>query len=98
MATALCSSLYMRKRLPQPKARIETFAPVRPSVRDGRAADFAPASSFNSSRLVPAAVPISINSLREISLLMAHSSRRFAWNLTTAACDSEKDCLEIHDY
>src|SRR6266436_2589043 len=30
-----CSSLYMRKRLPQPMARMETDAPVRPSVRWG---------------------------------------------------------------
>src|SRR6266566_4330757 len=32
---AFSSSSYMRKRLPQPKARIETFALVRPSVRLG---------------------------------------------------------------
>ena len=36
IAVALPSSLYLRKRLPQPNARIETFTPVRPRVREGR--------------------------------------------------------------
>src|SRR6476660_469952 len=36
-AVALYSSSYMRKRLPQPKASMETFAFVRPSMREGRA-------------------------------------------------------------
>src|ERR1700688_2200312 len=75
MAVALSSSLYMRKRLPQPKARIETFAPVRPRVREGIASALgrAAATSFRSKRLVPAAVPnprFSRNCRREISLLM----------------------------
>src|SRR5512143_2382310 len=30
-----CSSGYMRKRLPQPMARMDTLAPVRPRVRCG---------------------------------------------------------------
>src|SRR5947208_2832883 len=76
IAVAASSSLYIRKRLPHPNARIETFAPVRPKVRDGSApfAESAPAISFSSKRLVPAAAPrptFSRNSRREISLLMA---------------------------
>src|SRR6516162_2839157 len=35
-ASAFSSSSYIRKRLPHPKARMETLAPVRPSVRWGR--------------------------------------------------------------
>src|SRR5262249_55258447 len=35
-ASAFSSSSYIRKRLPQPKARMETLAPVRPRVRWGR--------------------------------------------------------------
>src|SRR2546430_9541334 len=58
IAKALSSSLYMRKRLPQPKARIETFAPVRPRVREGigSVVGRALAASLSSKRLVPAAV------------------------------------------
>src|ERR1700675_1689325 len=75
MAVALSSSLYMRKRLPQPKARIETFAPVRPKVRKGIGSvpGRGLAMSFSNKRLVLAAAPnptFSKNCLREISLLM----------------------------
>src|SRR5207302_1743334 len=76
-------SLYIRKRLPQPNARIETFAPVRPKVRVGRAlfSDCALPISFSSKRLVPAAAPsptFSRNSRREISLLMMGLLSRYA--------------------
>src|SRR5246127_4644928 len=75
MDVALSSSLYMRKRLPQPKARIETFAPVRPRGREGIGSvpGLALAMSFSNKRLVPAAAPnptFSRNCRREISLLM----------------------------
>src|SRR5215470_12046841 len=78
-ATALSSSLYIRNRLPQPKARIETFAPVLPNVREGSVAlaVSARACSFASSKLALAAAPtprFSRNSLREMSLLIAPPS------------------------
>src|SRR5688572_28133183 len=34
-SSAFSSSLYIRKRLPEPNTRIDTFAPVLPSVRVG---------------------------------------------------------------
>src|SRR6185437_5363899 len=75
IALALSSSLYMRNRLPQPKARIETFAPVRPKVRLGiaSAVGVATAPSVRSNSVVPAAAPtpiLSRNWRREISLAM----------------------------
>src|SRR5215469_13296263 len=55
---AFSSSSYMRKRLPQPKARIETFALVRPSVRLGSEAivGWATTTSGKSERPTPAVV------------------------------------------
>src|SRR6185436_975368 len=78
-ARALSSSWYIRKRLPHPNARIETVAPVRPSVREGSGpapAGRAAATSLSSDKLAPAAVPKptrSRNFLRERSLLMVVS-------------------------
>src|SRR5512144_1056956 len=69
----------MRKRLPQPKAKIDTLAPVRPSVRVGKAAagGSACATSFSNQAPAPVAAPnptFSRNFLRERSLLMGSSS------------------------
>src|SRR5215469_10194635 len=71
---AFSSFPYMRKRLPQPKARIETFALVRPSVRVGSEtiAGWASATSGKSERPTPAVVrpTRSRNFLRDKSFLM----------------------------
>src|SRR2546421_12429936 len=57
-ARAFSSSSYMRKRLPQPKARIETFALVRPRVRVGSddAAGGCATARAGSERVRPAGV------------------------------------------
>src|SRR6266705_5535170 len=74
---AFSSSSYMRKRLPQPKARIETFAFVRPSVRFGSEAivGWASTTSGKSERPTPAVVrpTRSRNFLRDKSFLMGTS-------------------------
>src|SRR5256885_12800418 len=67
----------MRKRLPQPNARMETFALVRPSVRVGSGEDTGGAAAERSGRrdrVRPAVVtPIrSRNFLRERSSVMGH--------------------------
>src|SRR6266550_5314492 len=76
-AMAFSSSSYMRKRLPQPKARIETFAFVRPSVRFGSEAivGWASTPSGKSERPTPAVVrpTRSRNFLRDKSFLMSTS-------------------------
>src|SRR5947208_16169976 len=77
---AFSSSSYMRKRLPQPKARIETFAFVRPSVRFGSEAivGWASTTSGKSERPTPAVVrpTRSRNFLRDKSFLMGTSPAR----------------------
>src|SRR5439155_4115433 len=77
---AFSSSSYMRKRLPQPKARIETFAFVRPSVRLGSEAIVGWASTIagKSERPTPAVVrpTRSRNFLRDKSFLMGTSPAR----------------------
>src|SRR6266699_1375678 len=77
---AFSSSSYMRKRLPQPKARIETFAFVRPSVRFGSEAivGWASTTSGKSERPTPAVVrpTRSRNFLRDKSFLMSTSPAR----------------------
>src|SRR4029077_9885697 len=81
--SAFSSSSYIRKRLPHPNARMETFAPVRPRVRVGSGvvpAGWASAKSLRSERLTPAAVPNptrSRNFLRERSFCMLDSSMIF---------------------
>src|SRR5271157_3522520 len=73
-ASALSSSLYIKKRLPQPKARMETLAPVRPSMRCGNPPSVAKAKFLSQGRLTLAAPPparLPRNLRREKSLLMA---------------------------
>src|SRR3954470_7255236 len=87
IAAALSSFLYIRKRLPQPKARIETFAPVRPNVRDGSIAlaPSARACSFVNSSPAPAAAPtpqFSRNFLREMFSLIVPPPRHLTSNDT----------------
>ena len=77
-ARALSSCSYMRKRLPHPKARIETLEPVRPRVRVGSGfAGTSPcATSFSNHAPAPVAAPSPIfsrNFLRERSLPMGFS-------------------------
>src|SRR4051794_41861025 len=73
IALALSSSLYMRNRLPQPKARIETFASVRPKVRLGIASAVggaaAPSERGKSGGAAAAPPPILSRKLRGGSLL-----------------------------
>src|SRR2546423_9719700 len=75
-ALAFSSSSYMRKRLPQPNARMETFALVRPSVRvgSGDTGGAAAERSGRRDRVRPAVVtPIrSRNFLRERSSVTGH--------------------------
>src|SRR5438034_5951996 len=77
---AFSSSSYMRKRLPQPKARIETFALVRPSVRLGSEAivGWASTTSGKSEMPTPAVVrpTRSRNFLRDKSFIMGTSPAR----------------------
>src|SRR2546429_232881 len=78
-AMAFSSSPYIRKRLPQPKARMETLALVRPSVRVG--SDKAPggcASARSGKRDKPTLAVVtprlSRNFLRDRSRVMATSN------------------------
>src|SRR5712691_10483285 len=60
IASAASSASYMRKRLPQPKVRIETWTPVRPSVRWGSFAAAARPSGGRPGRAAtaPRAMPL----------------------------------------
>src|SRR4051812_22903742 len=73
------SAGYMRKRLPQPMARMETDAPVRPRVRWGMgvAAAAAPAEAerAGSAAAAPAARP-----------LFSRNSRRVTFSRFVIAC------------
>src|SRR5207302_3991076 len=74
---AFSSSSYMRKRLPQPKARMETLALVRPSVRVGN--DNARGGSAMSGKrdkptLAVVTPRLSRNFLRDRSRVMATSN------------------------
>src|SRR5215831_4490798 len=77
-ASAFSSSSYIRKRLPQPKARMETLAPVRPRVRWGRPDEALPAATLLRMGSVTAAEPKPSRSRkprRERSRLISASSQ-----------------------
>src|SRR2546429_6228740 len=77
---AFSSSSYMRKRLPQPKARIETFALVRPSLRLGSEAIVGWASTTWGKSEMPTPAVVrptrSRNFLRDKSFIMGTSPTR----------------------
>src|SRR5437763_15020439 len=77
---AFSSSSYMRKRLPQPKARIETFALVLPSVRLGSEAIVGWASTTWGKSEVPTPAVVRPtryrNLLRDKSFIMGTSPTR----------------------
>src|SRR5882724_8096368 len=77
---AFSTSSYMRKRLPQPKARIETFALVRPSMRLGSEAIVGWASTTWGKSEMPTPAVVrptrSRNFLRDKSFIMGTSPAR----------------------
>src|SRR5437660_569364 len=89
-SSALSSSLYMRKRLPPPMARMDTRAPVLPSTRVGSAVGALP-SALNA---VPTATPTTPvpSRKRRLDQLMRASLLQIAPNNTpdTAAAQQRK--------
>src|SRR5690242_11202879 len=73
-SSASSSSLYIRKRLPPPIARIETRAPVFPSVRSGIAP--APFTDDASDKAAPDAATPSRNLRRLIAIAPPYDSHR----------------------
>ena len=72
------SAGYMRKRLPQPMARMGTDTPVRPSVRWGMAVAASRRPGETASAAAPAASPlVSRNSRREIFVRLGMSCAPF---------------------
>src|SRR5271169_6755296 len=75
-SSALSSSWYIRKRLPEPKPRIGTWIPVRPRVRLGNRLDEGAASSGPAN--MPAAI-VSRNCRRFMALVSDAQHRSGLW-------------------
>src|SRR5436190_16576261 len=65
-SSALSSSLYMRKRLPPPKARIDTRAPVLPSTRVGSLCVLSVLAALETPAAMPPSAVLSRNRRREM--------------------------------
>src|SRR5438876_5669333 len=63
---ALSSSLYMRKRLPPPNARMDTRAPVLPSTRVGNLCSLPISAAFVTPAAKPPSAVLSRNRRREM--------------------------------
>src|SRR3954451_20922520 len=92
-SSAASSSLYIRKRLPVPKARMETRAPVLPRTRVGSAV--LPGSAASVPAAMPAAAVVSRNLRRVMDILELHLELHAQAKLHDARCFCFRDCAGV---
>src|SRR5450759_2027886 len=93
---ALSSSLYMRKRLPHPNARMDGRAPVRPRTRVG-IAEWPPSAPEAREAAAPVNAAVSRKRLREMLMGISLSLRLDCSAAVTWAGSQDPRGIRLHD-